>query len=409
MAMFDIIGNFVFPNGGNLSNKEKQQEEKKHQEQSLEMMYMYQLYYGAIEENKYALRGSVLSCQYGTKYAKLDCLKDHGVYKGKNPVMAITDCAESNIHNFGSCLCPESNYAGRLPMTIGQDSNGVVAIKAPQNTYAHICVPVIGKNSVWHQAGSDVLIEVNQKGYVPMLLDDAVLVCQYGGIIRIKEVPDATEENVIIIGGWLRLYSNPTLDAKGRSVAKHPKANNYDWAMPEELIDTAIAKGTLPLNSRDDIEKVNKGKVQVNFEKNNVYIDGDERYWIAIGPNFMNKNRKDVDPKAVEMKYGTKIDIHVVNQQDCKNYYIPAVVGDCKAHSYNKDDPNSCGYYQTGIPYPDAKGRDTVKGDKSTVEFIGYNITTFVDKVGKSKSTVNQTNDYKLVELIIYDGAFNYR
>lgn len=68
-------------------------------------------------------------------------------------------------------------------MTIGQDRNGVVAIKAPQNTYAHICVPVIGKNSVWHQAGSDVLIEVNQKGYVPMLLDDAVLVCQYGGKI----------------------------------------------------------------------------------------------------------------------------------------------------------------------------------------------------------------------------------
>jgi hypothetical protein len=192
MAMFDSIGDFMFPNDGNLSDKEEQREEKRHQEQSLEMMYMYQLYYGAIEENKYALRGSVLSCQYGTKYAKLDCLKDHGVYKGKNPVLAITDCAESNIHNFGSCLCPESNYAGRLPMTVGQDSNGVAAIKVPQNTYAHICVPVIGKSSVWHQAGSDVLIDANQKGYVPMLLDDAVLICQYGGIIRIVEVPNTS-------------------------------------------------------------------------------------------------------------------------------------------------------------------------------------------------------------------------
>ena len=32
MAMFDTIGDFMFPNDGNLSDKEEQREEKRHQE-----------------------------------------------------------------------------------------------------------------------------------------------------------------------------------------------------------------------------------------------------------------------------------------------------------------------------------------------------------------------------------------
>ena len=408
MALFDNIGNFLFPNNGNLSNEEEQKEEKKHQNQYLEMMYMYQRYYGVVETKKYVLQGSILSCQYGTKLSKLDCLEDHGVYSGGNPVMTISDCADSNIHSFGSCLCPEKNYEGRLPMTVAQDSKGTPAKKAPGNNYAHICVPVINENSVWHQVNSNVLINVNQKGYVPMLVEEAVLVCQYGGIIRVKEVSNTIKKKVLTIGGWLRLYSEPTVTVKGRLVMKHPNAKDYDWAMPEELKDSGVMKGGLPRNSRDDIEKTNKGKVQVKLEKNNVYIDDEDRYWIAVGPGFMNKNRKNVDPIASEMKYGTKIDLHVIGQLDGRDYYIPAVVGDCKAHSYTKNS-NDSGYYQTGTPYPDSKGRVTVQGDGSTIEFLGYDITTFIDNNGKQKCSVNQTNDYKLIELIIYDGVYNYK
>ena len=101
--MSDAIWNFVYPyDGKERTNQEKQQEEEIRQKQSLELMHQYQQYYGMVEKNKYVLRESVLSCQYGTKYAKLDCEEDHGVYKHMKPVMAITDCVNNNIHNFGS-------------------------------------------------------------------------------------------------------------------------------------------------------------------------------------------------------------------------------------------------------------------------------------------------------------------
>ncbi|WP_349672870.1 PAAR-like protein [Lacrimispora sp.] len=196
--MSDSIWKFVYPyDGKERTNQEKQQEEVIRQKQSLELMHQYQQYYGMFEQNKYVLRESVISCQYGTKYAKLDCEEDHGVYKHMKPVMAITDCANNNIHNFGSCLCPEANYVGRLPMTNEVDNMGVPAIKASQNKRAHICVPIISENSVWHQVDSNALIGVKQKGYAPMLLDNAVLVCQYGGVIYVKEVAKIGETHQI--------------------------------------------------------------------------------------------------------------------------------------------------------------------------------------------------------------------
>jgi hypothetical protein len=362
---------------------------------------MYQRYYGVVETKKYVLQGSILSCQYGTKLSKLDCLEDHGVYSGGNPVMTISDCAVSNIHSFGSCLCPEKNYEGRLPMTVAQDSKGTPAKKAPGNNYAHICVPVINENSVWHQVDSNVLIKAKQKGYVPMLVEEAVLVCQYGGIIRVKEVSNTTKKKVLTVGGWLRLYSEPTLSLKGRTVVKHPDAKNYDWAVPEELKKDGNKENFSTSSMAAKMIKELGNTLEVHKEKNNVYTDLDGRYWVAIGPKYMNPyHTSNMKIKPEKMNYGTKIDIHVVGQHDGKDYYIPAVVGDVKEHS--KPD----GLYQTGVPF-DSK-RITVEGDGSTVEFIGYGITEFVDpKDGISKTTINYTNEFKLIELIIYDSTNN--
>lgn len=248
--MSDAIWNFVYPyDGKERTNQEKQQEEEIRQKQSLELMHQYQQYYGMVEKNKYVLRESVLSCQYGTKYAKLDCEEDHGVYKHMKPVMAITDCANNNIHNFGSCLCPEANYVGRLPMTNEVDNMGVPAIKAPQNKRAHICVPIISENSVWHQVDSNALIGVKQKGYAPMLLDNAVLVCQYGGIIGIKEIPNTSgnikrmslsekglkllkyhENNISTIKGWgLGKYNGSNLIGIYPHYVFRPKGKSGQW------------------------------------------------------------------------------------------------------------------------------------------------------------------------------------
>jgi|GEM_PF-2497505 len=189
MSTFDTIGFFVFGNSEDGSISAKIQEEQ-HQEKYTEMMYMHQLYNGIIEKQQYTLRGSKLSCSYGTDYSLLDTVQDHGIYKGNLPVLTTIDCGKSNICDFGSCLCPESNYAGRLPMTVGS-KNGKTAKKVSYNNFAHICVPVVPEGSVWQQVDHSIMAKTCAKGYLPLLLDSAALVCQYGGIIKIVEVPQA--------------------------------------------------------------------------------------------------------------------------------------------------------------------------------------------------------------------------
>ena len=51
----------------------------------IELMSRYQRYRGIVEEQAYVIRGSVLTCQYGTKAVRIDCTEDHGVYVGSAP------------------------------------------------------------------------------------------------------------------------------------------------------------------------------------------------------------------------------------------------------------------------------------------------------------------------------------
>lgn len=182
MAISDERGNAIFSSNGNTDTGEGEEL----QEKLLEAMYKYQQYAGIMEDTYYALRGSVIFCEYGTKDIRLDCVEDYGVLKDYIPVLTTKDCKEENIHYFGSCLCPEKIYKDRVPMTAAHHENGEVAKKATGNEFAHICVPLVHE---WRQVDKKVLIEVNAQEYAPMLTDNAVLVCQRSGIIFIKEVP----------------------------------------------------------------------------------------------------------------------------------------------------------------------------------------------------------------------------
>lgn len=188
---------FQYDSNNHLSDIDDITEEKIVQKKLLEVMYMFQQYYGIIEENEYVLRESVLECFYGTKYAKFDCEEDHGILKDKYPVMTTKDYLEENIHNFGSCLCPEKYYKDRLPMTRAMDAYGKVAKKAACNEFPHICVPLVSNGQGWEQVKKDagkVLAKINTNVYSELLLDNAVLACQYGGLIMIKEVPDVERD-----------------------------------------------------------------------------------------------------------------------------------------------------------------------------------------------------------------------
>ncbi|MDR1503017.1 MAG: hypothetical protein LBT43_11255 [Prevotella sp.] len=216
-------------------------------------------------------------------------------------------------------------------------------------------------------------------------------------MIRIVEVPQ-TGGNPAITNDWLNLYSNPTVSGSGRSVAKHPAAFNYDWGRPEEL-SIGMQDNSLPVNARNAT-----GKTPIKTT-NNLYVDDTGRYWVAVGPNVMNPNFNGSNITDKDMQYGTKIDIVVSDESTNTKYYIPAVVGDAKEHSA----PD--GVYQTGVPFDSDRPTVNPGIDRNTVEFIGYEI---LDKYGNydptgKNSSVNITDNYKLIELIVYDGIYNYK
>lgn len=194
---FDRHGLFLFETGCNLqeSLESSKVDGAAHEKQMLQLMYMYQTYHNIVQISQYASRGSKLVCQYGTKPALLDTLEDHGVYAGTRPVMTCTDCERVNLHDFGSCMCPESFYENRLPMTVPVHRNGIPAKQAPYNKYPHICVPLVDTQKGWYQAETGVFVEESNGTAYQALLDRAFLVCQYGGMITIPEVPIQRSKN----------------------------------------------------------------------------------------------------------------------------------------------------------------------------------------------------------------------
>lgn len=187
----DQHGLFLFETGCNLqeSLESSKADGIAHEKQMLQLMYMYQTYHNIVQISQYASRGSKLVCQYGTKPALLDTLEDHGVYAGTRPVMTCADCERVNLHDFGSCMCPERFYENRLPMTVPVHRNGIPAKQAPYNKYPHICVPLVNTQKGWYQAETGVFVEESNGTAYQALLDRAFLVCQYGGVITIPEVP----------------------------------------------------------------------------------------------------------------------------------------------------------------------------------------------------------------------------
>lgn len=251
-----------------------------------------------------------------------------------------------------------------------------------------------------YNAGQDVKV-ILPRQYETSLTGEKLTMILHNDIAHWIAAADVNEPKgsgqPAITTDWLRLYSNPTVSSYGRPVARHPNANQLDWGMPEELKGD-VADNLLPARAR-----AITGLTPIKMS-NNGYMDDEGRYWVAVGPNVMNpdySNTSKVTDK--DMMYGTKIDIHVVEQHDNnKHYYIPAVVGDVKNHTH----PD--GLYQTGIEL--VTHTITDNDDGSTVEFIGYEILNkfgVYDPAGEN-SSINITNNYRLIEILVYDNVMNY-
>jgi len=140
-----------------------------------------------------------------------------------------------------------------------------------------------------------------------------------------EEIPEGEEEGrteFFVEDNWLKLYLSPTVSEKGRSVPKHPDANNYDWAMPEELNNKKTDWFKTSSPAHDYI--IHKGNFDVHQLENGLYTDSEGRYWVAVGPNVVNpdhsraKTNKDID--VSEMFPGTKMDIMVQCEKEGEHY-----------------------------------------------------------------------------------------
>ena len=89
------------------------------------------------------------------------------------------------------------------------------------------------------------------------------------------------------------------------------------------------------------------------------------RYWVAVGPKVMNPDHANsATVYAEEMNYGSRIEVKLKHSSG-QIYYLRAVVGECKNHTY----PN--GIYQTGKAFPNGTDYHPNNVDGSVVEFCG--------------------------------------
>ena len=164
------------------------------------------------------------------------------------------------------------------------------------------------------------------------------------------------EDEFELVDGWLKIYKEETIPSMGRFVPKHGDANTWDWAMPEELSAEQTEDWFQNESWASKDIKGKGGNFVVNKTSNNLYVDAEERYWVAVGPNVVNpsyiheSNEKSVG--ASKVYYGTKMDVLVEEQHTGERYYIRIVNGDTKEHSAPE------GLFQTGVPFQ--KSRETL-------------------------------------------------
>lgn len=195
-----------------------------------------------------------------------------------------------------------------------------------------------------------------------------------------------TIDEYVTVNTWLNLHNRPTVPTEGRIVEmSNVKGwNPYNWYAFEGNPKAYRYEGRPNINewARTYIEGLGKTVVADLGEKEELF-DAEGRYWIAVGPNVMKPDHEPLTKISLEeMKYGAKVDV-VLRHDDGTIYYLPAVIGDCKAHTY----PN--GILQTGINIETGEGTPVNKPGEP-IEFIGAELP---------KGLI----DFEIVHIIVYE------
>lgn len=395
------IGDFIFVDTDN------EEQLKKDEEQAEALQKSHQDYHGYVPIKFYVTKGSILGCTKGTKLTRLDAAKAADVcdvYTGW-PILGCKACnREENIHSFFSCTAMGSK---ELPMR-----------KLMPDGYEK-CIPLY--EGEWQQPneGTPILWNSTTDECSYALKDEAFIVCKYKGIIGVIELPEEKEEELkptkIAVGYAMFGFSEKSFrggrdfDIDGTALSDYrykiidevfKPYYNYksspDWYMPEKWDEqeNGIAVNQYAYNSKMTPYAVTPDDVIKN--QYGIYVDKEERYWIAVGPTIMNASYDENGKIETEtMKYGCKIDVLIEHMVSHQQVWLYCILGDAKNHTFsgkvNGRRIDGKGVFQTGF---DPQGNwESKHMDASIVEFIG-------EGHGKPLQELSQ---YKLIKLVVYD------
>jgi hypothetical protein len=210
--------------------------------------------------------------------------------------------------------------------------------------------------------------------------------------LDIQNVQNAIQEKLnerVSLEKWLKLYYGPTYGTKYRTVNLINNGNPYAWYSFEH----PYSSSSKYINPQGFQQMINRGEdVNVVINDYNYLTDESGRYWVAVGPKFLDEDYPDNGKVlADDFVYGTKFDVIVMDEKSNIEYYIPCILGDVKNHTY----PN--GQYHTGEPYPQSTDKSTASADYSYIEFISS-----VEPKDKENNLLSNLN-YKIVGAIIYE------
>ena len=210
---------------------------------------------------------------------------------------------------------------------------------------------------------------------------------------------DTTE---ILVNGWLRLYSEPTVSCYGRTVniptvasytgsdgVKYQFTDRNYWYAFENYTQTKISPEAIKY-----LASIGKPAV-VNTGSKGQYTNENGRYWMAVGPKVVNPNfPSNKMPYPQDMYAKGVLDVVVKNRYGTK-YYIPAVVGDVKGHTWDK------GVIQTWKKYPNGTYDSAKKYDSRIKSYNGTVAAEFIGNFDQNTWS-NGLGDYSIDSIIFY-------
>jgi len=188
-------GLFVFEQGVTLraSKKDWKKNKKEYQERANWLMTWHYVFYQKICNKEYVTSGSVLECTNGSKPITIQLPEDHGIIAANDkPLLTCKDCeAGTHIGSFGTCYCSPENYT-RLTHHPSELSGEEQA----DGRGKYKCFPILDHN--WITKNQDYMISVSniEADFHAALDKGAVLICRYGGLITVAEVPDKPDDGL---------------------------------------------------------------------------------------------------------------------------------------------------------------------------------------------------------------------